>query len=139
MVSCRFRNRYNETATTAPHPSPPVLILMRTPHLIALVFFLGLALDAPATSAGETTVPVWREISGAQTEYEVGPRDTGNSIAARFGEPELTMSIDNDDPTPGGVIDVDNRHIVPTVGDGVVVNVPQRMLYLMRNDHLVGA
>jgi L,D-transpeptidase ErfK/SrfK len=84
-------------------------------------------------------VPVWRELSGAQTQCEVGPRDTTDSIAARFGEPELTISLENDEPVPGGTIDIDSRHIAPAVGEGIVVNIPQRMLFLMRNGRVTGA
>jgi L,D-transpeptidase ErfK/SrfK len=102
--------------------------------------FLAFILHAPLIEAAETVVPVSHEISGARTEYEVGPKDTADSIAARFGEPELTMSMDNgDDPIEGSTIDIDSRHIAPTMGNGIVVNIPQRMLYLIRDGHVAEA
>jgi L,D-transpeptidase ErfK/SrfK len=125
----------NSSSATS-HRAP---IPMRAYRLIAAVLFLAPALLAAVPAAGETPVPVWHEISGARTEYEVEPRDTVDSIAARFGEPELTISKDDDDPIPGSVVEVDNRHNVPTIGDGVVVNIPQRMVFLMRDGRLVGA
>jgi L,D-transpeptidase ErfK/SrfK len=107
---------------------------------IASVFVFFLASYAPLSLAAETSVPVSHEVSGTRTEYEVGPRDSAQSIAARFGEPELTMSLDNGaDPTVGSVIDIDSRHIAPTMGNGVVVNVPQRMLYLIRDGRVAEA
>jgi len=112
---------------------------MRTYLLIAAVLFLSLVVFVPMSQAGDVTVPVSRELSGEQTEYGVGPRDSADSIAARFGEPELTISLENDDESSGSTIDIDSRHIAPAIGDGVVVNIPQRMLFLMRDNHVVEA
>jgi L,D-transpeptidase ErfK/SrfK len=113
---------------------------MRVYLPIASIFFFIFALQVSVTAAGETPVPVWHEVSGSRVDYEVEPRDTVDSIAARFGEPELTISMDDDDdPIPGSVVEVDNRHIVPTIGDGVVVNIPQRMVFLMRDGRVVGS
>ena len=57
------------------------------------------------------------------------------SIAARVGLEPATLAFDNDiradRPLPAeSWLLVDNRHIVPAPLDGVVVNVPQRMLHL---------
>jgi L,D-transpeptidase ErfK/SrfK len=88
----------------------------------------------------EMVIPISHEIIGAQSQYEVGPNDTADSIAAHFGEPELTLTFDNDDdPSEGSTIDIDNRHIGPLISDGVVVNIPQRMLFLMRAGHVAEA
>jgi L,D-transpeptidase ErfK/SrfK len=44
------------------------------------------------------------------------------------------------EPEPGAKIQVDNRHVAAAViGDGVVVNVPQRMLFVFREGHLAAA
>lgn len=111
---------------------------MFVPRLFAIVALAALfLLNTPLTDAADIILPVSHEISGTQTQYEVGPHDTAGSIAARFGEPELTMELDNgDDPPEGSTIDIDSRHIVPTIGNGIVVNVPQRMLFLIRNGHV---
>ena len=118
------------------HPAP---IPMRTYSPIAASLFLSLALLGSMTEAGAATVPVWRQLSGGQTAYEVRPRDSADSIAARFGEPELTISLENGDATAGSVIDIDSRHVAPTIGNGVVVNIPQRMLFLIRDYRVVEA
>jgi L,D-transpeptidase ErfK/SrfK len=110
---------------------------MLTPRRFFVFLFLSFILPTRLTFAADIIVPVSHEISGTQTQYQVGPHDTADSIAARFGEPELTMTLDNgDDPVEGSTIDIDSRHIVPSMGDGIVVNVPQRMLFLIRNGHV---
>ena len=108
--------------------------------LSAVVALLVLLAVTPFAVAAETVIPISHEISGTQSQYEVGPKDSANSIAARFGEPELTLTFDNDaEPSDGSVIEIDNRHIAPLIGDGVVVNIPQRMVFLMREGHVAGA
>ena len=107
-------------------------------RLSAIFAFVALFLHTPPINAADIIVPVSHEISGTQTQYQVGPHDTADSIAARFGEPELTMTLDNgDDTAEGSTVDIDSRHIVPPMGDGIVINIPQRMLFLIRNGHVV--
>ena len=113
---------------------------MLTPRRFLVFLFLAFILHSPLIEAAETIVPVSHEISGTRTQYAVGPKDSADSIAARFGEPVLTMSLDNDDdPIEGNVIDIDSRHIAPIMGNGIVVNIPQRMLFLIRDGHVAEA
>ena len=85
-------------------------------------------------------VPVRQEISGGRFAYQVGEADSSDSIAARFGEPELTLFSDGNEPEAGSTITIDNRHVAPAAVDqGVVINVPQRMLFVFRDGHLAGA
>jgi L,D-transpeptidase ErfK/SrfK len=103
-----------------------------------------LAIDAGATNAqGEPeakSVPVGHEISGDRFVYQISEDDTSDSIAARFGEPELTLFPNGSDPEAGDTITIDNRHVVASALDqGVVINVPQRMLFVFREGHLAGA
>lgn len=115
-------------------------MFMRAGHSFAAAVFFALLLHAPLLEAAAITVTVSHGIVGTRTEYQVGPDDTEDSIAAKFGEPELTISLDNgEDPGPGDTIDIDNRHVAPTIGDGVVINVPQRMVFLMRDGNVAGA
>lgn len=86
------------------------------------------------------SVPVRHQISGGRFEYEVDDDDTSRSIAARFGEPDEIMLLDGGDPEPGTKIIVDDRHVAPEViPDGVVINIPQRMLFVFRDGKLAAA
>ena len=75
----------------------------------------------------------------------VAPGETLAAIAARAGLPAATLAADNGlSPTarlrPGQRLHVDNRHVVPSVaGSGIVINVPQRMLFLFEAGEAVAA
>ena len=67
------------------------------------------------------------------------------SIAARFGVDPTALAEDNH-LRPGTVLRagdalrVDNRHIVPgELHDGILINIPQRMLFVVRDNRLAGA
>ena len=57
------------------------------------------------------SIPVRHEISGARFAYQVSENDSSDSIAARFGEPELTLFPDGSEPDAGSTITIDNRHV----------------------------
>ena len=108
-------------------------------------FIATLWIISPSAAAASTSgvdrqsVPVGNEIAGTGLEYSVGPDDTASTIAARFGEPEITVLVENGDPRPGTTINIDNRHVALSIYDGVVINVAQRMLFLFREGKLAGA
>jgi len=73
---------------------------------------------------------------GGVTDYVVRKGDTIKRVGARFGVDVATLARGNElrpdaRLTPGLVLRVDNRHIVPAALGAVelVVNVPQRMLF----------
>jgi L,D-transpeptidase ErfK/SrfK len=69
--------------------------------------------------------------------YQVKEHDTSDSIASRFGEPALTLVPDGNEPKPGDTITIDNRHVATAaVAEGIVINVPQRMLFVFQDGHL---
>ncbi|HKD69198.1 MAG TPA: L,D-transpeptidase family protein [Candidatus Binataceae bacterium] len=108
----------------------------------ALVVGAGLARgEGPAPKPSQpVSVPVRHEISGDRFQYEVSDDDTSRSIAARFGEPDTIILLNGGEPEPGAKIDVDNRHVAAAeTADGVVINVPQRMLFVFRDGHLAAA
>lgn len=92
-------------------------------------------------SAALPAVPV----SGEAFVYEVKAADTLRSIGARFGLDPSTLAADNALAVharlkPGQVLLVDNRHIVAErLDDGIVVNVPQRRLYVFAGGRLTAA
>ncbi|MBA3948872.1 MAG: L,D-transpeptidase family protein [Acidobacteria bacterium] len=78
-------------------------------------------------------------IIGEVDRYEVMTGDTLGLVAARFGIEPAVLARDNNLKTnarlkPGDTLAVDNRHIVPSgFTDGIVVNLPQRRLFLFRD------
>ena len=84
-------------------------------------------------------------ITGGVFEYAVQPGDYLIKIGARFGVPAVTLSSDNDLEYEGLLMSgqklvIDNRHIVPELRDeGLLINLPQRMLYYFRGWELVAA
>ena len=95
---------------------------------------------ACAQNAPSESVPVRHQISGTLFTYQTVADDTADSLAARFGEPELTLLPDDGDPEPGSNIAIDDRHVAPrALDDGVVINVPQRMLFVFRGGRVTAA
>jgi L,D-transpeptidase ErfK/SrfK len=84
-------------------------------------------------------------VTGGISTYQVTAGDTLVSIGARAGVEARTLARDNglsatDRLHPGDRLAVDNRHIAPEgYRDGIVLNVPQRMLFVFDNGELVRA
>lgn len=94
---------------------------------------------AVATAAGA------QPLSGQVQTVTVTRGDTLGSLGSRFGVDPATLAGDNgralDPPLHAGeTLTVDNRHIVPlfTPGLGIIVNVPQRMLFVAREGGAAG-
>lgn len=110
---------------------------MRT---IILFFYLALA-NLPQAMAMQPSY----DVTGNVFEYTVQPGDYLIKISARFGVSALVLSRDNGLNynaliKPGLKLIIDNRHIVPEVQhDGLLINLPQRMLYNFYAGELVSA
>jgi L,D-transpeptidase ErfK/SrfK len=93
----------------------------------------------------ETSLSLSHEIVGKPFEYVVKQGDFLISLAARFGEPALLIAQSNGIDYNkrlhlGQRLAIDNRHVVPeTSGDGILINLPQRMLFFFRDGTLAGA
>ena len=118
---------------------------LRSAYGAALVLAL-IAMDARVRQAGAelppdaTPVSLGHEVSGERFAYQVEKRDTSDSIASHFGEPALTLFPDGNEPKPGDTIIIDNRHVAAAaLAEGIVINVPQRMLFVFQDGHLAGA
>jgi L,D-transpeptidase ErfK/SrfK len=118
---------------------------LRSAYGAALVLAL-IALDARVRQAGAelppgaTPVSLGHEVSGERFAYQVQEHDTPDSIVSHFGEPALTLFPDGDEPKPGDTIIIDNRHVAAApLAEGIVINVPQRMLFVFQDGHLAGA
>jgi L,D-transpeptidase ErfK/SrfK len=106
--------------------------------LLAMVAGVGLA--RAQLPPDTTLISVGHEVSGERFAYQVDKHDTSDSIASRFGEPALTLFPDGNEPNPGDTITIDSRHVAaPAIAEGIVINVPQRMLFVYREGHLAAA
>jgi L,D-transpeptidase ErfK/SrfK len=84
-------------------------------------------------------------VVGAKFEYTVQPGDYLIKIGARFAVAAEMLASENGLKydalmKPGQKLVIENFHIVPEVrGDGLLINLPQRMLYLFRSGELAAA
>lgn len=89
--------------------------------------------------------PLPPQLSGQRFQYTVQPGDFLIKISARFGASAESVARDNGLRYegliyPGQKLWIDNRHILPSVdGDGLYINLPQRMLYFIRGGQLLAA
>lgn len=96
-----------------------------------------LALLAWNTTALAEALPGLALTGGVYT-YEIKAGDTLSKIGARYGvEPDVILRENGLDPAKplriGRELRLDNHHIVPAgPADGIVINVPQRMLFRLR-------
>ena len=84
-------------------------------------------------------------LAGGSLTYAAQPGDTLTHVAARFGldVPELA-ELNGLKPTArlqlGQELQIDNPHLVPlTLEDGIVINIPQRMLFYFQSGKLEAA
>jgi len=81
-------------------------------------------------------------LTGSILTYQVQAGDTLTRIGGRYGiDPYLILrenGLQESRPLKiGRVLRIDNRHIVPaSLEDGIIINLPQRMLYRMREGNL---
>ncbi len=106
-----------------------------------LVAGIGSAIAAPALNGDSPGLST--QISGDILLYKVQRGDSLSLISSRFGVSLSRLMSENElnlDSRiyPGQVLHVDSRHIAPQAGaDGIVINVPQRMLFFFRGGRLL--
>lgn len=109
-------------------------------NIVAAAFVLFAHL--PLVEAAQLP-PLSRGVTGAVSEYVVKPGDTLGSIGARNGiEWRVLARLNGISPKKalavGQTLYLDNRHVVPAdLNDGIVINLPQRLLFLFRDKSVV--
>jgi L,D-transpeptidase ErfK/SrfK len=84
-------------------------------------------------------------ISGGRFYYVVNDGDTFASLGSRYGVDPVILAAANRRSVRsrlkvGDGLWIDNRHIVPAdIDDGLLINVPQRMLFVLSNGRLTAA
>lgn len=102
---------------------------------------LSFLCSTPATSPAQ--IPLFEQIVGGDFSYKVQKGDSIISIAARFGVNTGVLEASNRLSSSlllkvGHPLQIDNRHIVPNItSDGIVINIPQRMLFYFKERRLV--
>jgi L,D-transpeptidase ErfK/SrfK len=103
------------------------------PTTFAILLLLGTAFAA-ANDLGP--------VVGKEFHYAVKSGDSLALVGARFGVDSARLARENGLAprarlSVGQSLLVDNRHIVPDAGAGIVINVPQRLLFFFRDGALV--
>jgi L,D-transpeptidase ErfK/SrfK len=111
----------------------------------ALLRGLVIVALSPMVAFAQGLPPLAHGVVGGTFEYTVQKGDTFESIGSRKGvETAVLAKLNGLKPTSslkaGQVIRGDNAHVVPAdLDDGILVNLPQRKLFLIRNAELVSA
>lgn len=122
--------------------SPPILAVKS----LATTFIVCLVLGWDACWAQTNLLPLASALVGGRFDYGVQAGDSLIRVSARVGESAGIIAQDSGIPLnsrlfPGQRLSIDNRHIVPAAGidDGIVINLPQRMLFYFQDAALAGA
>ena len=98
-----------------------------------------------AVRAPAPAIPFVSRMIGGVFEHEARPGESLSMIGSRHGAPGRLIARDSGLKAgaplkPGTVLVVDNRHLVPDdLTEGIVINAPQRMLYLFSDGELRAA
>lgn len=131
--------------TQAPHGGALPSSCRWPRHLLPLLRgFVALFLyTAPVLSApGPDVAPVPSRVVGGEFLYKVKRGDSLALIGARFGVgPQRLARANGLSPrsglSVGQALHVDNRHLAPpVVREGIVINIPQRLLFFYRDGTL---
>ena len=101
------------------------------------------SLTGGRTPSSVADLPVRSSLVGREFDYAVKKGDSLSGLGARFGVSAKALAAQNGIKLsaklrPGQVLRVDNRHIVPaTLEDGILINLPQRLLFLFEDGRLV--
>ena len=135
-------SRHDLLGAAGPGPAPRSRPRHGARFIRAAAGLLGcaVAICAPVRAAD-----LAHAVVGGDSTYCVRANDTLTSISARFGEPVAAIvranAIDPRKPIhPGQCLRIDNRHVVPaTLQDGILINIPQRMLFFFEGGALAAA
>lgn len=111
---------------------------------VTLTIALAILTLAVCTRAQELP-PLSHQIVGRKFDYTIQKGDNWIKLAAHFGVGAAVIAADNGVAlgsimTAGKTLRIDNRHVVPSpLADGIIINLPQRMLYFFQDGKLKGA
>ncbi len=100
---------------------------------------------AAAPVRAQELPPLSHRITGQSIDYTIQKGDFWISLAASHGVGAGVIAADNGLTTDaiitaGKTLHIDNRHVVPVgVDNGILINLPQRMLFYFEDGNLIGA
>jgi L,D-transpeptidase ErfK/SrfK len=107
---------------------------------LVCLFTAALAARAPAQE-----LPLSHQVVGDKFQYTIERGDNFIKLGSRFGVGSAVIAAENgltldSRLTAGKTLEIDNRHVVPSgMDNGIVINVPQRMLFYLEDGKAVGA
>ncbi len=113
--------------------------------LPALPMLYALSGCTSVGTSANNTVELSHTVVGGRFEYVVKSGDTLSGIEARFAEPAANIAQNNSldakgSLTAGQRLVIENLHVVPDMlQEGIIVNLPQRLLYFFRDGSLRSA
>ncbi len=113
--------------------------------LLALPMLYALSGCTSVGTSATNTIELSHTVVGGRFEYVVKGEDTLSSIEARFAEPAADIAQNNGldanaTLTPGQRLVIEDLHVVPDMlHEGILVNLPQRLLYFFRDGSLRSA
>ena len=129
-------------ASLAPRQPPDTAPMPAFAHRLFVCLLAGLSLPALAQDLPSLS----HRVTGGDTEYTVRRGDSLTAVGARFGVPPRLVAQQNALRFskailhPGQRLRIHNPHIVPaSLDDGILVNLPQAMLFHFSQGNLVGA
>ena len=120
------------------HGSQMIIFAKRA--TLACVFIAVLA-----RHAGAQDVPISHQVVGDKFQYTIQRGDNFIKLGSRFGAGSAVIAAENglqldSRLTAGKFLEIDNRHVVPSgMDDGIIINLPQRILFYFEDGKLVGA
>jgi L,D-transpeptidase ErfK/SrfK len=137
--NCR---QINAVTPSVPRRWEETLLLIYAANMLrtfSLIFASLFAIGTRAQTTSDFT------LTGGKTTYEVQAGDSLALVGARFGV-DFRFIADQNGLSRfvplriGQKLRVDNRHLVPlALTDGIVINIPQRMLFLFKSGALAAA
>ncbi|MDO9385344.1 MAG: L,D-transpeptidase family protein [Thiobacillus sp.] len=97
--------------------------------------FIWLLAGLALSTLADELPPLAHSVTGGYTEYTIQTGDSLTAIGARFGVAPTLLALQSAIPYdaiihPGQRLRIHNAHIVPaTLDDGILINLPQRMLF----------
>ena len=113
---------------------------MRRGALFCCACALAAALSIHGAASAQTI-----ELTGQRSVHVVRKGESLAAISSRLGVTEKVIAQDNGLKPPyrlnaGDTLEVDNRHLIPErLEHGIVINIPQRMLFMFRGSAPIGA
>ena len=111
-------------------------------RILCFLSTLLFLLIADSTLGADTSPPV-ELLTGREFVHTVQKSESLTGVGARFGVEVKVLATGNalkpnSHLREGQQLRVDNRHIVPAnLADGILINLPQRMLFYFRDGQLV--